>query len=94
MLSWAICILEVIIVLISVNLVWQLCKLNRGRFESDPSLGAMFGNAANRQFENSQLSVQRLNESQGYFTDQNILNRARGMLTAPEKLIYTGGGFA
>ena len=94
MLSWAICILEVIIVLISVKIVWDLCKLNRGRLESDPSLGAILGNAANRQFENSQVGLQGMS---GKFTDKNddnVLNRARGMLTAPEKLIYTGGGFA
>jgi len=97
MLNWAICILEVIIVLLAVKVVWQICSLrNRGNLVSNPVLGAVIGNAANINFENSQLALGGSSNHYGYMTSKNqnepnILNRARGLMSAPESMAYRGG---
>jgi hypothetical protein len=104
MLEVAVCILEVLILLITINI---LCKLNpRGTYVSDPSIGAAIGNAANRNFENSQNSVIGMSKGYMYGGDRGYAsspvvnnrvwpqNRPIGYMSPPESLIWTNGGIA
>jgi hypothetical protein len=76
----------------------------RGRYVSDPSIGAAIGNAANRKFENSQSQVMGISD-RGMMTEDRgtaynpVVNNITwpqnqpitGYMSAPESLIWSGG---
>ncbi len=97
MLELAICILEVIVLLLTVKVLW--CLAPRGMYVSDPSIGAAIGNAANRNFENSQASVMGIS-NRGFMRGNAVGNRMMwpqnkpiaGYMSPPETLVWTNGG--
>lgn len=104
MLELAICILEVVILLLAINVLSN--SQSRGHYVSDPSIGAAIGNASNRNFENSQSQVIGMSD-RGLMTDNNmgfavnpvVNNRVwpqnkpiTGYMSAPESMVWTNGG--
>ena len=83
MFDLAICVLEVIVVLLALNIVVEAGSRGRfsGGYVSDPSIAAAIGNAANRKFENTQAAVMGM--SQGSMTNRGYMK--------PEDMVWLGG---
>lgn len=102
MLELAICILEVIILLLAINVL--SCSKSRGGYVSDPSIGAAIGNASNRNFENSQSQVIGISD-RGFMSGGdrgNVVNNRMwpqnapiaGYMSPPETMAWSNGGLA
>jgi hypothetical protein len=92
--EFAVCVLEVIVVLLALNIVMKLG--NRGMYTSDPSIAAAIGNAANRKFENSQVGLLGASDK-GMFANPAgpgpvwPQNPTMGYMSPPESMAWTGG---
>lgn len=82
--EFAICVLEVIIVLLALKIVYNMNQrgMFNGDYVSDPSIAAAIGNAANRKFENSQAAIMGI-------SDKGMMSN-RGYMR-PEDMAWMGG---
>jgi hypothetical protein len=99
MLELAICILEVVVLLLTIN-VLTCVNPARGAYVSDPSIGAAIGNASNRNFENSQSQVIGMSD-RGFMVSSVVNNRMwpqpkpiSGYMSPPETMAWSNGGTA